>query len=708
MFQKTGVLVSLALASIVSTNLAYGGGLRLRQELSETVKFDRPVVFVDLENRLKLRGRMVKYLAQELAQMPDWEGLETTELQSLAQGLIVWDRSAHPRLIVSKTGVAQLSYQGTQEFGEGWELKLGDFWQASRDDLEQLNSGLQAAFAALGEGEKRAERQQAVRLALGYLDRLNQLNPLVGERSKQSQLPQKKTLDFLKFPVDEPADSAARLEQELQFSFDQTLAFVRWADLTGPALSTQAVDALSHADWLKRQLAFLADMTELNLIVQDHIAQQMVRDGAPEGLWNHHVDQVATGDVPVNGSDRPLSARTVNRVKQLAKDQKAAWTEWQSKRRRLAAYQRLASAQRPYLEQLDYLIAQTFEDPSPLRYQLLETAEGVFASLNIEGTVVGRQYVVDDRSNLSVTAARSLRISSGTKERVRLVVSSVRLTEQKSGDNFVHSFDRPPPSFEAVAYEELVGVRLPQLEKEVKSLQKKFTGQVNRWDHPLQIELAWVPGGCFEMGCTGEGCSHIAQPKHSVCVDSFLMSPFEVTQDLWTSVMGSNPSKFQLGGHYPVDSVSFEQTQVFLSKLETLGFRYRLPTEAEWEFACQAGKGKRFGTRFGWVNHNSANYEYTRDRDRWPQTAPVGQFAPNQLGLYDLSGNVAEWVADQFTLDSYAKSESHNPVNRKGAANILRGGSWFDGADRLSCMNRQVRVPSHSNYTAGLRLVRIP
>ena len=217
------------------------------------------------------------------------------------------------------------------------------------------------------------------------------------------------------------------------------------------------------------------------------------------------------------------------------------------------------------------------------------------------------------------------------------------------------------------------------------------------------MEFVFIKGGCFEMGdAFGDGDS-AEKPVHEVCVDDFYLGKYEVTQGQWEKVMGRNPSRFK-GRDNPVETVTWNDVQRFMERLNSKSARkYRLPTEAEWEYAAKSG-GKReifSGTnqegelgQYAWYSNNPGN-----------QTHPVGQKEPNGLGLYDMSGNVWEWCADWYDAHYYQKSPKDNPrgpVN--GALRVLRGGSWFSlpRYGRAAC--RIWYEPGGWNYTIGFRL----
>ncbi len=223
------------------------------------------------------------------------------------------------------------------------------------------------------------------------------------------------------------------------------------------------------------------------------------------------------------------------------------------------------------------------------------------------------------------------------------------------------------------------------------------------------MEFVFVKGGCFEMGDTfGDGYSY-EKPVHDVCVSDFYMGKYEVTQGQWEVIMGDNPSYFKnCGDNCPVENVSWYEVQEFIERLNSKsGKKYRLPTEAEWEYAARSG-GKRekyAGTNsdadlgsYAWYIMNSGS-----------KTHPVGQKQPNGLGLYDMSGNVWEWVSDRYDQNYYKNSPRNNPKGpSSGSYRVLRGGSWSGVPNAIRASYRFDINPSTRNYNYGFRLLRTP
>ena len=217
--------------------------------------------------------------------------------------------------------------------------------------------------------------------------------------------------------------------------------------------------------------------------------------------------------------------------------------------------------------------------------------------------------------------------------------------------------------------------------------------------------MVYVSGGTFTMGGTseqGSDAESIEKPTHNVTLSSYYICKYEVTQALWRAVMGSNPSHFE-GDNLPVECVSWNDCQTFIKRLNSYtGRDFRLPTEAEWEFAARGGNysrhykysGSNYISDVAWYSDNSGN-----------RTHPVGTKQANELGLYDMSGNVWEWCGDWYgSYSSYSQNDPTGP--NSGSCRVLRGGGW-DGSVRgcRSSSRRNDNAPGYRDNGLGLRLV---
>ncbi|MEO5351087.1 MAG: formylglycine-generating enzyme family protein [Magnetococcus sp. YQC-3] len=225
------------------------------------------------------------------------------------------------------------------------------------------------------------------------------------------------------------------------------------------------------------------------------------------------------------------------------------------------------------------------------------------------------------------------------------------------------------------------------------------------------MEFVQLPGGSFEMGCGGwqVDCSDDERPAHKVTLQPFAIGKYEVTQAQWTAVMGRNPSEFVFcGGNCPVERVSWNDVQDFIKKLNANGTaKYRLPTEAEWEYACRSG-----GYSDRYCGENNPDNVAWFDAKTGNSTGLVGTKGANRLGLYDMSGNVWEWVEDWYCDQFYSSPAAgkENPVCTDPASGlrVLRGGSWFNASREIRSTGRNRNAPSYRNMNIGFRLVRRP
>ncbi len=220
----------------------------------------------------------------------------------------------------------------------------------------------------------------------------------------------------------------------------------------------------------------------------------------------------------------------------------------------------------------------------------------------------------------------------------------------------------------------------------------------------VSIEMVKVEAGSFDMGATSEMQNPYSdeKPVHRVTLtNNYYVGKYEVTQALWQAVMGSNPSIFK-GDDLPVEEVSWKDCQKFITKLNAMtGKRFRLPSEAEWEYAARGGKKSRGYLYSGsnaigdvaWYEGNSSF-----------MTHAVGTKQPNELGIYDMTGNVWEWCQDRY--GSYSSSPQTNPTGAVGGSRrVFRGGSWSYSARRCCTSSRSGYSPGYRRYDLGLRLV---
>jgi formylglycine-generating enzyme required for sulfatase activity len=230
------------------------------------------------------------------------------------------------------------------------------------------------------------------------------------------------------------------------------------------------------------------------------------------------------------------------------------------------------------------------------------------------------------------------------------------------------------------------------------------TAPAARFTNSIGIEFVLIQAGAFTMGSPQNAEERNEMPPHKVSISkSFYLGKYEVTQEQWVAVMGSNPSRLKEPNH-PVDSVSWHDVQEFIKRLNAKEKhnRYRLPTEAEWEYAARAGTTTAyfFGddssalSRYAWYFGSSDGTSH-----------PVGQKPPNAWGLYDVHGNVFEWTQDWFSGKYYAESPETDPQGpSSGAGRVARGGSWSYNAESARSAYREFLVPDARGGDVGFRL----
>jgi formylglycine-generating enzyme required for sulfatase activity len=248
----------------------------------------------------------------------------------------------------------------------------------------------------------------------------------------------------------------------------------------------------------------------------------------------------------------------------------------------------------------------------------------------------------------------------------------------------------------------------------------------------IGMKFAQMPAGVFVMGSPAEEKRRSKdENQHEVEISRPLqMGVHAVTQGQWRAVMGNNPSFFCAAGDgkekvegldtsdFPVENVSWEDAQEFLNKLNALekereaGRRYRLPTEAEWEYACRAGAKEYQVFHYGdslTSTHANFDGDYPYEAPKGPylgRTCKVGSYEPNAFGLYDMHGNVWEWCSDWYDMDYYAKSPRRDPQGpAEGTSRVLRGGSWDCFGQRCRSAWRNGIEPSKTHEFLGFRVV---
>ncbi len=217
-----------------------------------------------------------------------------------------------------------------------------------------------------------------------------------------------------------------------------------------------------------------------------------------------------------------------------------------------------------------------------------------------------------------------------------------------------------------------------------------------------EIEMVFVEGGTFTMGFDADETEHAYEtPKHDVTLQSYKIGKYEVTQVLWETVMGNNPSTFK-GENLPVENVSWHDVQQFIKKLNKLtGKHYRLPTEAEWEFAARGGN---MSENYLFIGGNEIDKTAWHFNNSEKCSHPVGLLGSNELGIFDLAGNVCEWTEDWF--GHYSDKAQINPKGAKSSniGKVFRGGSWAELKTYNKPACRFVSDPTFRAPFIGFRL----
>ena len=234
----------------------------------------------------------------------------------------------------------------------------------------------------------------------------------------------------------------------------------------------------------------------------------------------------------------------------------------------------------------------------------------------------------------------------------------------------------------------------------------------------VSFNMIRVQGGTFTMGATSEqsidvhGAYLVGQkPAHKVTLSTYYIGETEVTQELWKAVMGRNPSRF-IGDKRPVEKVSWADCQEFTRRLSQLtGKKFRMPTEAEWEFAARGGTRSLHYKYSGSNDINAVAWYYENACVKGESSPDYGTHVvktkkPNELGIYDMSGNVGEWCSDWY--GKYTDAAQTNPQGASsGSARVYRGGDWVSSAKDCRSSSRSSSVPDN-RYHIGFRLVLVP
>jgi formylglycine-generating enzyme required for sulfatase activity len=337
-----------------------------------------------------------------------------------------------------------------------------------------------------------------------------------------------------------------------------------------------------------------------------------------------------------------------------------------------------------------------------------------FTTLNTEANVLAKEkrwQAALDKYN----AANELLVEKVVQDSIASIskrlegiakAKETKAWEAAKKSNTIKSYKGYLAAYQDGLYKSEADIALVSIEALLKSAAARKKIAEEQTLKRLLNSFVYVQGGTFTMGCEEGYDCYSQSPKHSVSVNSFNIGKYEVTQEQWQAVMGSNPSYFSGCNTCPVENVSWNGIKEFIAKLETkTGKRFRLPTEAEWEYAARGGNKSR-GYKYSGSN-SIRSVAWYEDNSGW-KTHPVGKKQPNELGLYDMSGNVFEWCSDWYGETYYANSPSNNPKGpSSGSDRVLRGGSLRDSAYICHVSNRRCDCnyfPSN-RYCDGFRVV---
>jgi len=264
--------------------------------------------------------------------------------------------------------------------------------------------------------------------------------------------------------------------------------------------------------------------------------------------------------------------------------------------------------------------------------------------------------------------------------------------------------------------------RIPANAKEAKELQKDKADQLKvpiektiTINENAGMDFVFIPPGKFHMGSTENVAKseNDERPLHQANITKgFYMGKYEVTQKQYLEVMKYHKGSKFVGDKLPIDNIEWYQASTFIEKLsQKTKLKFRLPTEAEWEYACRAGTQTAFYTGKT-ISPDQANYNCKKTYMGGPQGLPydetreVGSYPPNPFGLYDMHGNVWEWCSDWYDNDYYKFCDDDDPQGpHKGGKKVIRGGSWNQGPDKLRSADRKGRNPKADRKHIGFRVV---
>ena len=261
-------------------------------------------------------------------------------------------------------------------------------------------------------------------------------------------------------------------------------------------------------------------------------------------------------------------------------------------------------------------------------------------------------------------------------------------------------------------YENAITLIVEAENKQKEKMHRRSELKLQQAEATSEVEygMVLIKGGCFDMGDIFDTGSVDEKPVHTVCVGDYHLGKTEVTQKQWKDIVGDNPSRFECDD-CPVERVSWHDVQNFIKKLnEKTGINYRLPTEAEWEYAARSGGWKE---QWAGTNNDEIIGEYAwYSSTAADRTHAVAGKTPNGIGLYDMMGNVWEWCSDIYDREYYEHSPSKDPQalrHIEGSSRVLRGGGWRSNVNYLRTTDRNHFNPTSKKFSdIGFRLARSP
>jgi formylglycine-generating enzyme required for sulfatase activity len=343
----------------------------------------------------------------------------------------------------------------------------------------------------------------------------------------------------------------------------------------------------------------------------------------------------------------------------------------------------------------------TPENPVQLRLGVHMGVVDVVMDLNNKKNVVGDTVNFTARVMSAAQACQTLISDTVFNQYVGVAAKSMQV--ENKGNTYTILFSKPIKHLakherELTVYEML----LDHPEPFIYSPENVAHAKPAIEHKEFEPEMITVNGGKFLMG-NKEG-NKSEKPVHEVELTGFQIAKYPVTQREWRAVMGNNPSKNKDKDNHPVERVSWEDAQEYVKKLNELtGRHYRLPTEAEWEYAARGGE-KSMGYKFAGSNELK-NVAWESENAKG-STQPVGQKKPNELGIYDMCGNVWEWCYDWFDEKYYSKSPAQDPQGPDTGDNkVIRGGSWINFPAYYQVSDRYYNHPSEKRIWLGFRVV---